>query len=166
MIILFITSNHRGAKAPFIFLIWVQIVLKLWYIIVHEITGHSGEWCYHVLWNCMINFSLWKIYEFYTKQNYCRLVIIRKIYEAVSGWGPSAFLKKTYPNILVPKFSWHKLLFAHKRQILQNLVKMTIESQKTPDFDRHFVRKKSGKLLFKAKFLSNYHQQPYSVIHG
>ena len=27
---------------------------------------------------------------------------------------------------------------------------------KNPDFDRNFERKKSGKLLFKAKFLSNY----------
>ena len=45
-------------------------------------------------------------------------------YEAVSGWdspgldlfkdkSPSAFLKMTYPNILVPKFSWHKQLFRH-----------------------------------------------------
>ena len=44
-------------------------------------------------------------------------------YEAVSGWGPdfglfedkspSAFLKMTYPNILVPKFIWHIQLFIH-----------------------------------------------------
>ena len=43
--------------------------------------------------------------------------------EAVSGWdqgfdlfedkSPSAFLKMTYPNILVPKFSWHIQLFIH-----------------------------------------------------
>ena len=44
-------------------------------------------------------------------------------YKAVSGWGPGfdlfedkipcAFLKMAYPNILVPKFSWHKQLFMH-----------------------------------------------------
>ena len=43
--------------------------------------------------------------------------------EAVSGGGPafglfedkspSAFLKMTYPNILVPKFNWHIQLFLH-----------------------------------------------------
>ena len=41
-----------------------------------------------------------------------------------------------------------------------------IESQKKPDFDKTFERKKSGQFVFKAKFLSNYPRQPYIVIHG
>ena len=42
---------------------------------------------------------------------------------------------------------------------------MTIESQKTPDFDKNF-EKRIWIDVFKAKFLSNYNRQPYSVTHG